>query len=87
MSQPSPKLPDPPAVPSFGFALPPKPSPVEEATAPNTQPSKKKKIRKNNQLGLTPEGELHENSDEYIDEETTFAQFSQPISIQYRERR
>lgn len=70
------KLPAAPAVPSFGFQLPPKPPPVEDASS--AQKPKKKKRRKNNQLGLTPQGEVHENSDEDVDEEAQFAQSGQP---------
>jgi hypothetical protein len=64
-----------PAVPTFGFSLPPKPPPL--AGAPSEK-SRKKRKRKQNQLGLTPKGEIHEDTDEDIDEEAAFVQSGQP---------
>jgi hypothetical protein len=72
-----PKVPVPPAIPSFGFSLPAKPPPVDIAPVPTPQKPNKKKQRKNNILGLTPQGEVHENSDDDIDEEAVFAQSGQ----------
>jgi hypothetical protein len=64
-----------PAVPNFGFSLPPKPPPL--AGAPSEK-SRKKRKRKQNQLGLTPKGEVHEDTDEDIDEEAAFVQSGKP---------
>jgi hypothetical protein len=65
-----------PAVPTFGFSLPPKPPPLEGAPS---EKSRKKRKRKQNQLGLTPKGEVHEDTDEDdIDEEAAFLQAGQP---------
>lgn len=57
-----PRVPAPPAVPSFGNPLPSKPPPPVDATR---KPKKKK--RKHNQLGLTPKTEDHESSEEEDD--------------------
>jgi hypothetical protein len=105
ISQPKPeskpKVAAPPSVPSFGFSLPAKPPPVEPNPALGLQKPNKKKPRKNNLLGLTPQGEVHEDSDDDMDEEAVFAQSGQPyvnaelfqchanqhrISIQHRGR-
>lgn len=61
-----PRIPAPPAVPSFGNPLPTKPPPPSDATR------KPKKKRKHNQLGLTPKTEEHESSeeDDDMDEES-----------------
>ncbi|OJD22006.1 hypothetical protein ACJ73_06655 [Blastomyces percursus] len=58
-------------VPSFGSSLPSKPPPSVDATKKH-----KKKKRKYNQLGLTPQTEEHESSEEEddIDEETKLSQ-------------
>ncbi|KAL4888690.1 nuclear fragile X mental retardation-interacting protein 1-domain-containing protein [Aspergillus ambiguus] len=66
-----PRVPAPPAVPSFGNPLPSKPPPPADATR---KPKKKK--RKHNQLGLTPKTDEHESSEEEedVDEESKFAQ-------------
>ena len=55
----------PPAVPSFGFSLPVAPSPTRSDA--NPFPGKK---RKHNQLGLTPQAEEHESSEDDVDEES-----------------
>ncbi|PGH00393.1 hypothetical protein GX51_05801 [Blastomyces parvus] len=58
-------------VPSFGSSLPSKPPPSVDATKKH-----KKKKRKYNQLGLTPQTEEHESSEEEddVDEETKLSQ-------------
>lgn len=61
-----------PQVPNFGFALSP-PQGVQAPSVDATDKPKKKKRRKHNQLGLTPKGEEHENSEDGIDEEAAFA--------------
>jgi hypothetical protein len=59
----------PPAVPSFGLALPDKPPTVQNQTK-----KLRKKKRKHNQLGLTPMNEDHESSEEEDpDEESKLA--------------
>ncbi|KAJ9669337.1 hypothetical protein H2201_000689 [Coniosporium apollinis] len=60
-----------PQVPNFGFAF----STPQAANPPadSTDKPKKKKRRKHNQLGLTPKGEEHEDSEDEIDEEAAFA--------------
>ncbi|KIW07763.1 uncharacterized protein PV09_01691 [Verruconis gallopava] len=80
-----PKVPAAPAVPSFGFSLPAKAS-AEQTLIENEQNSSQKKQRKTNFLGLTPRGETRDESDEDVDEEASFAQGSQTISIQHRGR-
>ena len=64
------RAPAPPAVPSFGNALPVKPPLPQES---GKKPRKKK--RKHNQLGLTPKVEEHESSEEEedVDEESKLA--------------
>ncbi|OAT08252.1 CCCH zinc finger protein [Blastomyces gilchristii SLH14081] len=58
-------------VPSFGSSLPSKPPPSVDATKKH-----RKKKRKYNQLGLTPQTEEHESSEEEddVDEETKLSQ-------------
>ena len=59
----------PPSVPAFGFT---------EATGnpssrqPKGNPKKKNKKRNPNNLGLTPSGNVHEPSDEEVDDEEAF---------------
>jgi len=69
-----------PAVPSFGAPLPSKPVPSSASTSPDSATGdaanvkkRKKRKRKTNQLGLTPQGEDHEESEEDVDEEALFA--------------
>ncbi|KAJ6013985.1 hypothetical protein N7540_008576 [Penicillium herquei] len=80
---PAPKVPAPPAVPSFGNPLPCKPPPAADATR---KPKKRK--RKHNQLGLTPKTEEHESSEEEedVDEEAKLAPDSGPLQISYKGR-
>lgn len=54
-----PKVAAPPVVPSFGFQLP-----TVKPELPTESPSNKSKKRKFNQLGLTPRGDVHEDSEE-----------------------
>ncbi|PWY71448.1 hypothetical protein BO70DRAFT_365171 [Aspergillus heteromorphus CBS 117.55] len=83
----APRIPAPPAVPSFGNPLPSKPPPPADAAR---KPKKKK--RKHNQLGLTPKTEDHESSDEEddADEESRLAAgsagASAPLQFTYRGR-
>ena len=87
----APRVPAPPAVPSFGNPLPSKPPPPSEAM----RVSKKKK-RQHNQLGLTPKTEEHESSEEEdgVDEESKFASrgdggsggVAAPLKFSYRGR-
>lgn len=60
-----------PQVPNFGFAL--STPQAAQPSADSTDKPKKKKRRKHNQLGLTPKGEEHEDSEDEIDEEAAFA--------------
>jgi len=62
-----------PAVPNFGFALPTLPEKPPPSARSADEYSKKNKKRKFNQLGLTPRGEVHEDSDNEVDEEAGFA--------------
>ena len=85
----SPRVPAPPAVPRFGSALP---SPVPPPLAVTRQQPKKKK-RKLNQLGLTPQKEEHESSEEEedVDEEAKLGAkagtpASGPLQFTYRGR-
>ena len=55
----------PPAVPNFGFSLPVAQGPVQSKAIPSP-----KKKRKHNQLGLTPQMEAHESSEDDVDEES-----------------
>ncbi|CAG8275523.1 unnamed protein product [Penicillium olsonii] len=70
-----PRPPTAPAVPSFGNPLPSKPPPAADATG--NRKTKKRK-RKHNQLGLTPNADDHDSSEEDeaegADEETKLAQ-------------
>lgn len=86
----APRVPAPPAVPSFGNPLPSKPPPPSETTR-----APKKKKRQHNQLGLTPKTEDHESSEEEegVDEESKFAAqsdgpggISAPLKFTYRGR-
>lgn len=86
----APRVPAPPAVPSFGNPLPSKPPPPSETTR-----APKKKKRQHNQLGLTPKTEEHESSEEEegVDEESKFASQSSdrpgvtaPLKFTYRGR-
>jgi len=70
-----PKVATAPVVPAFGgdivganLALPPRPNWLS-----NKGKSKGKKGRKNNTLGLTPSSDVHEESEEDVDEEAEFA--------------
>jgi hypothetical protein len=72
-----PKVPAPPSVPSFGFSLMPMETPVNDTPAISEPASTKKKQRKHNVLGLTPKGEVYEDSDDDLDEEALFAQSAQ----------
>ncbi|GAD92678.1 CCCH zinc finger protein [Paecilomyces variotii No. 5] len=76
----APRVPAPPAVPSFGNPLPSKPPPAVDATR---KPKKKK--RRHNQLGLTPKTEEHESSEEEddVDEEAKLAQSGSAASLQF----
>ncbi|KAL1854721.1 hypothetical protein Plec18170_004812 [Paecilomyces lecythidis] len=76
----APRVPAPPAVPSFGNPLPSKPPPAVDATR---KPKKKK--RRHNQLGLTPKTEEHESSEEEddVDEEAKLAQSGSTGSLQF----
>lgn len=84
-----PRLPAPPAVPSFGNPLPSKPPPPSE-----TMRAPKKKKRQHNQLGLTPKTEEHESSEEEegVDEESKFVSrgdgvgITAPLKFSYRGR-
>ncbi|CRG92172.1 CCCH zinc finger protein [Talaromyces islandicus] len=80
-----PRAPAPPAVPSFGVPLPAKPP---QATDASKKIAKKKK-RKFNQLGLTPNTEEHESSAEEddVDEEARFtANPGGPLEFTFRGR-
>ncbi|EAW15115.1 CCCH zinc finger protein [Aspergillus clavatus NRRL 1] len=83
----APRVPAPPAVPSFGNPLPVKPPP-----AADNAPKPKKKKRKHNQLGLTPKTEEHESSEEEddVDEESRLAPAgagaAAPLRFTYRGR-
>ena len=71
-----PKMPAPPIIPSFGFALPgvvSQPANVGNSNAAESVEIKKK-ARKHNSLGLTPKGEVNEDSEDDVDEEAAFAQ-------------
>ncbi|KAJ9492634.1 hypothetical protein VN97_g593 [Penicillium thymicola] len=81
-----PRTPAAPAVPSFGNPLPSKPPPAADST-PNRKAKKRK--RKHNQLGLTPNTEDHESSEEEADEdeESKLAQGGSdatPIQVSYK---
>ena len=79
----APKVPAPPAVPSFGNPLPCKPPPAADATR-----KQKKRKRKHNQLGLTPKTEEHESSEEEeeVDEEAKLGTDNAPMQITYKGR-
>lgn len=82
----APRTPAAPAVPSFGNPLPLKPPPVADSTA--NRKAKKRK-RKHNQLGLTPNTEDHESSEEEADEdeESKLAQSGSdaaPLQVSYK---
>ncbi|KAJ9195470.1 hypothetical protein DTO166G4_3091 [Paecilomyces variotii] len=76
----APRVPAPPAVPSFGNPLPSKPPPAVDATR---KPKKKK--RRHNQLGLTPKTDEHESSEEEddVDEEARLAQSGEAGSLRF----
>jgi hypothetical protein len=82
-----PRTPAAPAVPSFGNPLPSKPPPAVDATS--NRKAKKRK-RKHNQLGLTPQADDHESSEEEgegDDEESKLAQGGSeaaPLQISYK---
>ncbi|KGO63832.1 Zinc finger, CCCH-type [Penicillium italicum] len=81
-----PRTPAAPAVPSFGNPLPSKPPPAADSTA--NRKAKKRK-RKHNQLGLTPNTEDHESSEEDVDEdeESKLAQGGSdaaPLQVSYK---
>ena len=80
-----PKVPAAPGVPSFGFALPTTATPPGTNAVTTETAATKKKPRKNNSLGLTPKGGLHEESDNDIDEEAAYAQ-SGSSTVQFRGR-
>ncbi|QQK44294.1 CCCH zinc finger protein [Penicillium digitatum] len=82
----APRTPAAPAVPSFGNPLPSKPPPAADSTA--NRKAKKRK-RKHNQLGLTPNAENHESSEEDVDEdeESKLAQGGSdkaPLQVSYK---
>lgn len=62
-----------PPVPSFGFALPALPEKPPPPAGQADGFSKRNKKRKFNQLGLTPRGETHEDSENEMDEEAGVA--------------
>lgn len=75
-----PKVAAPPVVPSFGFALPALTASVQSSTQAVPEPAQtKKKPRTKNSLGLTPKGEVYEDSGDDVDEEASFAQSSQGV--------
>ncbi|KAJ5936383.1 hypothetical protein N7454_005018 [Penicillium verhagenii] len=82
----APKVPAPPAVPSFGNPLPCKPPPAADVTR---KPPIKKRKRKQNVLGLTPKTDEHESSEEEedVDEESKATNpDAGPMQITYKGR-
>ncbi|KAI9709323.1 MAG: hypothetical protein M1820_003443 [Bogoriella megaspora] len=80
----SPKVEVAPPVPSFGIQLPAKPLPQGKPTERKSLNQRSKKRRKINQLGLTPHGEVQDDSeDEDIDEEVAFSKLSEPSRVEY----
>lgn len=79
----APRCPAPPPVPSFGNPLPSKPPPPADTLVAQNL----KKKRKFNQLGLTPQTEEHESSDEEeVDEESKLASSTAPLQFTYKGR-